>query len=125
MKTLIRLLGLLLVATAVFTACSKDDDPADNDLFVGTYYGQVGYTSGDETKGNQDGHVRVVKLGGDNYNFIFSDDIPSLEVTMQQGENNNLVFEDGEIGFIRITNSTLRISYAKDNQIWTAEAERE
>lgn len=128
MKTLLKLFGVFAIATLLFTACSKDDDPADNDLFVGTYEGSVGYTRTGEESGsiqNSNGSVRVVKLSGDNYNFLFSDDIPDLtNITMQQGANNMLTISNDEFGMIRITASSLSITYATDGQTWTANCER-
>ena len=31
-------------------SCSKNDDPADNDLFVGTYKGEISFLKGKEKK---------------------------------------------------------------------------
>lgn len=126
MKTLTKLLGLLVVATMVFAACSKDDDPADNDLFVGTYNGRVSYSGDGSNISERDGSVRVVKAGGDNYNFMFSDNIPNLmDITMRKGDNTHLIFgEDGTAAYIRITASELRIAFTRDGETWTANANR-
>lgn len=126
MKTVFKILSILLVTTFIFSSCSKDDDPVDNDIFVGTYEGRVSY-SGDGTNiAERDGSVRVVKVGGDNYNFMFSDGIPNLmDITMQKGSNNNLIFgEEGEMAFIRITESSLTIAYTADGETWTANCSR-
>ncbi len=48
MKKVLRIFSILfclLMTTAVFTSCSNDTDPADVDLFVGTYKGHIGYTN--------------------------------------------------------------------------------
>lgn len=129
MKVLFKILSVLLMATFIFSSCSKDDDPADNDLFVGNYDGSVGYVNLDDESSaftNNDGRITVVKIGGDNYNFIFRDEeIPNLmNITMQKGNNNSLVFEDGEGGFIRITASDLTMGYIRGNETWTADCSR-
>lgn len=126
MKTLTKLLGLLMVATMVFTACSKDDDPADNDLFVGTYDGRISYSGNGTDISERDGSVTVVKTSGSNYNFVFSDNIPNLNnITMRQGDNTHLIFgEDGTAAYIRITASDLRIALTRDGETWTANASR-
>lgn len=129
MKTLLKIFSVLLITTFIFTSCSKDDDPTDNDLFVGNYDGSVGYVDledSDANFSNDDSRVTVAKAGGDNYNFIFSDsEIPNLmDVTMEKGSNNNLVFEDGEGGFIRITASSLSMAYVRGSETWTADCSR-
>ena len=129
MKTLLKIFSVLLITTFIFTSCSKDDDPTDNDLFVGNYDGSVGYVDledSDANFSNDDSRVTVAKAGGDNYNFIFSDsEIPNLmDVTMEKGSNNHLVFEDGEGGFIRITASSLSMAYVRGSETWTADCSR-
>src|SRR5690606_38174747 len=112
MKNLMKLFVLTFFATTVLVSCSKDDDPADNDLFVGTYRGSVSYTNGEERHSNENGNVRVVKTGN-NYNFIFSDGIPDLTGVEFRKEDDNTVVSIGtdESKFIRITASSLRIIY--------------
>lgn len=125
MKTSMKILGLLLITFIAFTSCSKDDDPADNDLFLGKYEGSVSFSStDDEDVSEPNGSVTVTKVGN-NYTFNFSNGIPTLgDITMEKGDNNTLVFSDGEIGTIRITASTLHIAYNRDNRIWTADCSR-
>jgi hypothetical protein len=124
MKNLLKAFAILFLVTTVFTACSKDDDPADNDLFVGTYNGSITYTSGDVNKSNDNGSVRVVKVGN-NYNFAFSDDIPNLNgVEFRKDENSVISVGSDESKFIRITESELRITFTKDGQFWTATCTR-
>ncbi|MBD1422361.1 hypothetical protein [Sphingobacterium chuzhouense] len=125
MKTSIKILSLLFITFIAFTSCSKDDDPADNDLFLGKYEGSVSFNSpDDEDVSEPNGSVTVTKVGN-NYTFNFSNGIPTLgDITMEKGDNNTLVFSDGEIGSIRITASSLDITYARDGRIWTADCSR-
>lgn len=125
MKNVVKILGVFCLVFLAF-ACSKDDDPADNDLFVGTYKGSISY-SGDENISTDDGSVTVVKTGNDYY-FRFSNGIPDLTgVEFEQSDDNVLInvdFEDG-IQYIRITASTLEMLYTKDgDETWTANCTR-
>ncbi|MVZ67232.1 hypothetical protein GQF61_15335 [Sphingobacterium sp. DK4209] len=117
MKNTLKLLSLLFVVLFTVSACSKDDDPVDNDLFTGNYTGDVGYDNfgedgKDVTYGA--GSVRVYKIG-DKYSFDFKSDagnIPSLTgIVMQKGENNTIFFNSEAIGSITISESTLELSY--------------
>ncbi|PRD56240.1 hypothetical protein [Sphingobacterium gobiense] len=125
MKTSIKILSLLFITFIAFTSCSKDDDPADNDLFLGKYEGRISFTSEDDDDvAERNGSVTVTKVG-DNYTFNFSDGIPSIgNIEMEKGDNSMLIWEGGEIGTIRITASRLNIAYAKDGRIWTADCSR-
>ena len=44
-------------------SCSKHDDPADNDIFVGTYKGKISYSDGETKKSADNGSVTVLKGG--------------------------------------------------------------
>ena len=77
MKSILKIFGILCLSIFVFTACSDDDDPANNDFFIGRYNGSVSYSADGENKSNDNGHVQVVKVG-DKYNFLFSDNIPNI-----------------------------------------------
>lgn len=125
MKNTIKILSLLFITLFAFSSCSKDDDPTDNDLFVGTYEGTVRYSEGlNEIKSSTNGSVRVAKVG-DSYNFNFSDGIPSLNgIKMEKGEGNVIIFEDGALGSISISASNLNISYTKDGKTWFADCDR-
>lgn len=124
MKNLMKLFALTFLTVTLFSACSKDDDPANNDLFVGTYNGSINYSSGDVSKSNDEGTVRVVKVGN-NYNFIFSDGIPDLKgVEFTKDENSVISVGNDESKYIRITASSLTIAFTKDGQVWTANASR-
>lgn len=125
MKNTLKLLSLLFVVMFTVSSCSKDDDPVDNDLFKGDYVGTTSYTGPGTDVDLGDGKVTVIKIGGDNYSFKFDRDIPDLNnITMTKGENNNIFFEDGALGYIRITEGKLSMAYSKDNQTWTANADR-
>lgn len=125
MKKILFCLSLLMVSSLVFVGCSKDDDPADNDLFVGTYNGRVTYSNGGENKSNDNGKVTVVKTGSD-YNFVFSDGIPDLNGVRfrRDGDNTVISIDEDEAKVIRITASKLSIGYAKDGAVWTADCNR-
>src|SRR5690606_33845414 len=72
------LLGILIFSSFAFVSCSSDDDsPADSDIFVGTYRGDVSYSNGESNTSDENGRVTVVKVGN-NYNFEFSNGIPSI-----------------------------------------------
>jgi len=45
MKKLFTLVTLICISLVAFSSisCSKNDDPADNDLFVGTYKGKISF----------------------------------------------------------------------------------
>lgn len=123
MKNLVRLLGVFSIVLFTLTSCSKDDDPKDNDLFIGTYKGRVSYTKGLKNISNDNGKVTVSKVG-DNYTFSFSNDIPSIkDVKIEKGKN-SFKLEWKEASIITIDQSNLNISMAKDGQLWTANCKR-
>ena len=123
MKKLLSLLAVFGLGVLVLVSCSKDDDPKDNDIFIGKYKGKVSYTSGDETISNNDGSVTVVKVG-DKYTFNFSDDIPSIkDKNIKKGENSfTLDWDEGSI--ITIDESNLNINMIKDGAAWSASLKR-
>lgn len=125
MKTFLKLFSLLLLASIVFVSCSKDDDPTDNNLFVGSYTGSIGYVNAGETKATNSGKVTVVKAGN-NYNFIFSDGIPDLKGVQfrKDGDNAVVSVDDDATKMIRITASELIIAYTKDGSTWSANCTR-
>lgn len=124
-KSIFKILGVVMAATFVLAACSKDDDPADNDLFVGTYKGDVSYTMEGKNIHNDSGEVRVVKVGS-NYNFFFSDKIPDITGVQfeKKGDNGIINVGSDEARLISIDNKKLVIAYAKDGRVWTANANR-
>ena len=123
--TVVTLICLSIVALS-FTSCSKKDDPADNDLFVGTYKGSISYSDGQEKKAVDNGSVTVVKTGND-YHFRFSDGIPNLTGVSFKKEGDNILvnvdLQDG-LKVIRINASSLNILYTTDGKTWTANAKR-
>jgi hypothetical protein len=128
MKKLFTLVTLICISLVAFSSisCSKNDDPADNDLFVGTYKGKISYTNGQEQKAADNGSVTVVKTGNDYY-FRFSDGIEDLKgVSFKKEGDNTLVnidFQDG-VKFIKINASSLTMLYTTEGKTWTANAKR-
>ena len=128
MKKIFTLVTLICLSIVAFSSisCSKKDDPADNDLFVGTYKGKISYSDGKEKKAADNGSVTVVKAGNDYY-FRFSDGIPDLKgVSFKKEGDNTLVNIDLQEGvkLIRIDASSLKILYTQDGKIWTANGNR-
>ena len=128
MKKIFTLVTLICLSIVAFSSisCSKKDDPADNNLFVGTYKGKISYSDGKEKKVADNGSVTVVKAGNDYY-FRFSDGIPDLKgVSFKKEGDNTLVNIDLQEGvkLIRIDASSLKILYTQDGKIWTANGNR-
>ena len=128
MKKIFTLVTLICLSIVAFSSisCSKKDDPADNNLFVGTYKGKIFYSDGKEKKAVDNGSVTVVKAGNDYY-FRFSDGIPDLKgVSFKKEGDNTLVNIDLQEGvkLIRIDASSLKILYTQDGKIWTANGNR-
>ena len=128
MKKIFTLVTLICLSIVAFSSisCSKKDDPADNNLFVGTYKGKISYSDGKEKKAADNGSVTVVKAGNDYY-FRFSDGIPNLKgVSFKKEGDNTLVNIDLQEGvkLIRIDASSLKTLYTQDGKIWTANGNR-
>ncbi len=123
--TVIALLAILFVG---FTSCSKDSEPSENDLFIGTYKGKVSYTKNaallvPDIK-NDNGQVVVTKVG-DNYSFLFSDKIPDLTNVKFEKEGDSWVGVSSTMsGAITINANHLTIAVVKDGHGWTADAKR-
>ena len=130
MKNVMKILGvfMLVMFTAIsFTSCSDDDDPANNDFFAGTYKGSISYNDGSNTVSADDGSVFVTKIAsGTKYNFAFSNSIPDLNGVEfeKQGDNTLVSVGSTATSYIRIDNNDLKILYAKDGKIWTANCTR-
>ena len=128
MKKLFTLVTLICISLVAFSSisCSKNDDPADNDLFVGTYKVKISFLKGEEKKSFDNGSVTVVKTGNDYY-FRFSDGIEDLKgVSFKKEGDNTLVnidFQDG-VKFIKINASSLTMLYTTEGKTWTANAKR-
>lgn len=119
-------IGIICIAILSFS-CSKDDDPADNDLFVGKYEGSVGFSSDDDNISSESSSVTVVKVGN-NYNFNFNQSgIPSLTGVKFEKDGDsgviNIDFEEG-VQVVRISESKLFILYTEDGKTWTANCSR-
>ncbi|GGE20656.1 hypothetical protein GCM10011516_17830 [Sphingobacterium cellulitidis] len=129
MKKSMKLLSLLFVVLFAVSACSKDDDPADNDIFVDDYKGTISYVNENDSEKNvspTEGKVTVTKVGGSNYSFIFDSNIPDIiNVKMKKGDNNKLFIEDGAFGLLSIDADQLTIGYTKDGETWTANCKRD
>lgn len=125
MKIYFRMLAALIVTLSLFSACSKKDNPTDNDLFVGTYHGAISYNTEGESKSTNDGKVTVVKVGS-NYNFIFSHGIPDLKGVQfkKDGDGAVVSIDDDTAKIIRISASKLVIGYLQNGAIWTADCNR-
>ncbi|MBW7675583.1 hypothetical protein [Chryseobacterium chendengshani] len=130
MKNVIKILGvfMLVMFTAIsFTSCSDDDDPANNDFFAGTYKGNISYNDGSTTVSADDGSVFVTKIAsGTKYNFAFSNSIPDLNGVEFEQQGDNVLVSVGATAssYIRIDNNELKMFYAKDGKIWTANCTR-
>ncbi|ASF42916.1 hypothetical protein [Capnocytophaga endodontalis] len=128
MKKTIALVSVICLSLIAFSciSCSKNDDPADNDLFVGTYKGKVSYFDSQQKKSADNGAVTVIKTGN-NYYFRFSDGIPDLKgVSFKKEGDNTLINVDLQDGLkvIRINASSLYILYTTDGKTWIANASR-
>lgn len=124
MKNFFKLIGILCLTVFVATACSSDDDPANNDFFIGKYNGNVSYSNADVNKQNNNGSVQVVKVGN-TYNFLFSDDIPDITgVEIQKNENSAVMIGSTATHYIKINANNLTILFLKDGATWTADANR-
>lgn len=117
-----------MFVTFVFSACSKDDDPTDNDFFVGTYNGQISYNGDGDDVANTNGSVTVVKVAsGTTYSFKFSNGIPDINNVQFEKQGDNILFNvGGEAGvnYIRIDAGNLDMLYIKDGNTWNADCSR-
>lgn len=110
-----------------FTSCSKDDDPADNDLFIGKYEGTISFDDLNDN-GNDvsaaEGTVTVTKVGN-SYNFAFGNGIPNLNgVDFEKKDNVLINIGSAGTGLIRIDAGKLTIGYTKDGKAWSADCQR-
>ncbi len=120
--SLVALAAVLMIGVV---SCSKDTDPADVDLFVGTYKGSISYVKGvEEGKTNANGSVTVAKVGS-TYNFSFSDGIPALTgVKFEKKDDNTYVSIGSGLTGITITAKKLTMLVVKDGATWTANCSR-
>jgi len=118
-----KMIGTWMAVSLLFmVACDKDTDPADTDLFVGTYEGTISFNSDGETIIDDDGKVTVTKVGG-SYSFIFGSGIPDITgVRFEKSDDNTYVsIGDGLTG-ISISASSLDMLVTNDGGTWTADS---
>lgn len=122
MKKSLKIFGMLFFTVALLASCDKDNDPADDNLFVGKYNGTVGYSDPDSNTNisSDDGRVTVVKVG-DTYNFDFSDGIPSITGVKMEKNQNTLISTDKAIN---IDEDSVDIIFTEDGKSWTANCTR-
>ena len=118
---------LLVFSILAISSCSRDDDPANNDFFAGTYKGSISYNDGSTTISKDNGSVFVTKIAsGTKYNFRFSDGIPDLNGVEfnKEGDHTLVMIGSNATSYIRIDNSTLKILYSVNGKNWTANCTR-
>ncbi|NLR82422.1 hypothetical protein [Chitinophaga eiseniae] len=125
MKSMLKIVGILLLAAIVFASCSKNTDPADTDIFAGTFRGKIGYIDNEKNISQANGSVFVTKIDT-RYDFRFSDGIPDLTgVQFEKKDANTLtsVGSDGT-GLITINKDKLVIGFTRNGRTWTADCNR-
>lgn len=125
MKSILRVIGVLLLSVVLFTSCSKDTDPADVDVFAGTFRGKIGYVDDEKNISQDNGSVFVTKVGT-RYDFRFSDGIPDLTgVDFEKKDDNTMVsIGSSGTGLITINKDKLVIGFARNGRSWTADCGR-
>jgi len=125
MKSILRVIGVLLLSVVLFTSCSKDTDPADVDVFAGTFRGKIGYVDDEKNISQDNGSVFVTKVGT-RYDFRFSDGIPDLTgVDFEKKDDNTMVSVGSSgTGLITINKDKLVIGFARNGRSWTADCGR-
>ncbi|GAA4320016.1 hypothetical protein [Compostibacter hankyongensis] len=116
---------LALLAISLFSAsCSKNDDPSDNDFFVGTYKGSISYNDGEKSITDDDGRLTVVKVGS-SYSFKFGTGIPDINnVKFQQQDDGSYVSVGEGVTGITIDAHSLKMLVSNDDGTWTANCTR-
>lgn len=125
MRRIIKLFGIAILATILLSACSKSDNPADNNLFLGTYKdGSISYINGTTNISENDGSILVTKVGTQ-YNFKFSNnDIPGITLNIPMGDDGYAGSVDGYTGILTINESKLQFGLTKDGATWSANLSR-
>lgn len=125
MKSMLKIIGVLMLTAILFAACSKDDDPADTDIFAGTFKGKIGYVDADKNLSQDNGSVFVTKVGT-RYDFRFSDGLPDLTgVEFEKKDDNTMVsIGSAGTGIITINKDKLVIGFTRDNKAWSADCTR-
>jgi len=122
---MLKTVGVLLLSAFLFSACSKDTDPADVDVFAGTFKGKTGYIDANTNINQDNGSVFVTKVGT-RYDFRFADGIPDLTgVQFSKKDDNTMVsIGDAGSGLITITKDRLVIGFTRDGKSWSADCGR-
>lgn len=122
MKKSLKIFGMLFFTVALLASCDKNNDPSDDNLFVGKYKGSVSYADPDSNTSisTGDGSVTVVKIGN-SYTFDFSDSIPSIKDIKMEKNQNTLVSSDKAI---HIDEKSVEIVLTEDGKTWTANCSR-
>lgn len=128
MKQTLSFLAVLLFTVFTISSCSKKDNPADNNVFVGTYTGKTSYTKTGSLVGLADGKVTVTKVG-DKYRFDFRDNangsIPAItDIEIPKGQSSYTGTINGYTGNFSISASNLDLNLTKEGAIWTADCSR-
>lgn len=128
MKKVMKLCGFLLIAVLAFGFYSCDNDPAESDLFLGTYKGKISYAKlGDKVIGPTDGKVVVGKVGK-TYSFHFTEGIPDITGLKfeEKGSHSWAALSiNGLSGIITINDKKLHIAATQNGATWTADCTRE
>jgi hypothetical protein len=125
MKSMLKIVGVLLLAAFVFASCSKNNDPADTDIFAGTFRGKIGYIDNEKNISQANGSVFVTKVGT-RYDFRFSDGIPDLTGVQFENKGDNSLTSVGSdgTGLITINKDKLVIGFTRNGRAWTADCNR-
>lgn len=125
-KKLFPFLTLALVAVLLLPACSKNTNPADSDIFVGTYKGSITYVSADQSvkKSDDNGSVTVSKVGS-TYNFAFGSGIPDINgVKFQKSDDGTYISVGSGLTGITIDAHNLKLAVSNTDGTWTADCTR-
>ncbi len=115
--------AFILVITMLTVSCSKEKSPSETDFFVGTYHGAISFTDGNETKGDTNGRVTVVKVGN-SYTFDFGSGIPNItNVKFEKSGDAYVSIGEGVTG-ITIDANSLKALVTNDKGTWTANCTR-
>lgn len=128
MKNKFKIFGALFMAllaiSMISVSCSKDDDPSNNDFFIGTYNGQISFQGGGQTINDEDGKLTVVKVGN-SYSFKFGSGIPDINnVKFEKKDDNTYVSVGTGVVGITIAAHTLKMLVSNSDGTWTADCTR-
>ncbi len=125
MKNQVKVWGALIIASFVIMAsCSKDTDPSETDVFVGTYEGTISFNDDEKTITDEDGRVTVAKAG-DTYSFVFGSGIPDITgVKFERSDDNTYVSIGEGLTGITISANSLNMLVINDRGTWTADCSR-